>query len=354
MWMQKNKPVALPQFIELGEKKIAGLSKILNKHRLVSKSVMLLCDENTACIGGQEILIMLRKENLKVSEHRVDNSDDQNVERVEEKIKAERPNLVIGFGGGKVLDVAKLAAGLTGPKCVSIPTTLSNDGLASPVSVITNSKNIPVSHITKAPYGVIIDLDIIKKAPRRHLMAGVGDLISNLSAVFDTRLALQKQREEINDNALQLAESGGQRLLQLETSEIESNKFLQTLAHGLVKSGFAMCIWGTSRPASGSEHKISHSIDHYYSRRTGLHGEQVGIAAIFTMALQNNTYLKAARAFYTKIGFPCTLEYLGLTLTDFTKVVTNATKIRPERYTILEEKRPTKNEIERLVDFLGL
>jgi glycerol-1-phosphate dehydrogenase [NAD(P)+] len=352
--MQKNAAVQLPQFIELGEMKIENLLKILNKYNLMSKRIMLLCDENTVSIGGHQILATLREQELDVLEQRVDNSDDPNAMRVAKKIEEEEPDLVIGFGGGKVLDVAKLAAGLKNKKYISIPTTLSNDGIASPVSVIKNKDNIPVSHITNAPYGVIIDLDIVKKAPRRHLMAGVGDLISNLSAVFDARLAHEKQGEEISVSALQLAESGGHRLLKLETSEIESTIFLQELAHGLVKSGFAMCIWGTSRPASGSEHKISHSIDHFCPRSNGLHGEQVGIAAIFTMALQKNVSLEATKKFYANIRFPCNLDHLGLSMAEFVKVVHNATKIRPERYTVLEDRNPTEKEIEEIVDLLGL
>jgi glycerol-1-phosphate dehydrogenase [NAD(P)+] len=352
--MRKNTAVPLPKFIELGARKIERLLQILDKHDLVSKRIMLLCDENTIAIGGDQILTTLRAENLAVSEQRVDNSDEQNASRVAQKIVEEKPDLVIGFGGGKVLDVAKLAAASEKKKYISIPTTLSNDGLASPVSVIKNSDNIPVSHITQAPFGVIIDLDIIKKAPRRHLMAGVGDLMSNLSSVFDARLAQEKQGEDIKEDALELAESGGRRLPRLTTYDIDSTVFLQELAHGLVKSGFAMCIWGTSRPASGSEHKISHSIDHFYPHSKGLHGEQVGIAAIFTMALQKNPSLDATREFYAHIGFPCKLDHLGLSKAEFVKVVMNAAKIRPERYTILEDIDLAPEEIEEFVDFLEL
>jgi glycerol-1-phosphate dehydrogenase [NAD(P)+] len=201
---------------------------------------------------------------------------------------------------------------------------------------------------------VIIDLCIVKKAPRRHLMAGVGDLVSNLSAVFDAHLAHDRQCEEIKEGALELAEAGGRKLLQLETMEIDNTAFLQELAHGLVKSGFAMCIWGTSRPASGSEHKISHSIDHYFPPSRGLHGEQVGIAALFTMAMQDNPWLTPVRHFYKKIGFPCTLNHLDLQPDDFLKVVMNATRIRPERYTILEDRNPGEREILQIIDFLKL
>jgi glycerol-1-phosphate dehydrogenase [NAD(P)+] len=226
--------------------------------------------------------------------------------------------------------------------------------LASPVSVIKDDNNIPISHITKPPYGVIIDIDIVRKAPLKHLMAGVGDLISNLSAVFDARLAHEKKHEQIDRNALELAEVGGRRLLELYAENIDSPIFLENLAHGLVKSGFAMCLFGTSRPASGSEHKISHSIDHYFPPSKGLHGEQVGVAALFTMALQQNRYLQAVGNFYKIIGFPSKLSHLGLNHDEFTRVVLNATKIRPGRYTILEDIRPTVHRIKQLVKQVDL
>jgi glycerol-1-phosphate dehydrogenase [NAD(P)+] len=309
--------------------------------------VLLLYDENTIGVGGHEIMAALNKEDIEVSDHLVKNSDEVNVARVKRAIIQKRPDLVIGFGGGKVLDVAKLAAGGSNTRLISIPTTLSNDGLASPVAVIKDSSGIPVSHITKPPYGVIIDIDVVKGAPVRHLMAGIGDLISNLSAVFDARLAQAKNAEVIDDRALELAEVGGIRLLELHAKDINSSTFLGDLAQGLIKSGLAMCISGTSRPASGSEHKISHSIDHYFPPSKGLHGEQVGVAAIFTMHLQKNKYLRPVRKFYAKIGFPDKLSYLDLNGDEFSSAVMNATKIRPERYTILEDMKPTAEDIKR-------
>lgn len=341
--------VILPQFVELGTNKITGLLHILKKHQVAYNTALLLHDDNTINIGGYDIIATLRETNIRVINQTVENSDEETARRIKGTIKENSPDLVIGFGGGKVLDVAKLAAADNNVRFISIPTTLSNDGLASPVSVIKDDDNIPISHITKPPYGVIIDIDIVKKAPLRHLMAGVGDLLSNLSAVFDARLAHEKKQEQIDNNALELAEVGGKRLLELDAKKIDSPVFLENLAQGLVKSGFAMCLFGTSRPASGSEHKISHSIDHYFPPSKGLHGEQVGIAALFTMALQKNSYYEAVSSFYKKIGFPGKLSHLGLNQEEFTRVVLNATRIRPGRYTILEHVRPSADDIKELL-----
>lgn len=347
--MQSNAKALLPQFVELGTKKIDNLLTILGTHRVSCSRVLILYDDTTVDIGGQNIMTTLSKTGIWVLGDSVENSDDINVDRIKSVIEKHAPDSVIGFGGGKVLDVAKMAAAEYHTRFISIPTTLSNDGLASPVSVIKDAQNIPISHITMPPYGVIIDIGIVKKAPRRHLMAGVGDLISNLSAVFDARLAQEKKAETIDADSLALAEAGGLRLLELKTRDISSTVFLRHLAHGLIKSGLAMCISGTSRPASGSEHKISHSIDHYFPPSKALHGEQVGIAAIFTMSMQHNKSLHGVRKFYERIGFPTKLSYLGLNTDEFTEVVLNATKIRPERYTILEDRDPTGIDILRVL-----
>ncbi len=347
--MPEQFKIDLPTFFEVGVNKIENLAQILTSHGLKFHKALLLGDRKTFSIGGDTIARDFKRANVRVHKHRISNSDEPNVRTVKKLISENKPDIIIGFGGGKVLDVAKLAAGHSQTKFISIPTTLSNDGTSSPVSVIKDKNNIPVSHITKAPFGVIVDVAVIKKAPIRHIKAGVGDLISNLSAVFDARLAQSKNSEEISATALTLAEAGATNLLDFPHESIKSNEFLLSLTRGLIKSGFAMCIVGSSRPASGSEHKISHALDHLYSPRKTLHGEQVGIAAIFTMRLQENPYYDKIRRFYTKIAFPQKLKKLYLNRDQFVKVVLNATKIRPERHTILEEKKLTAKEIKNII-----
>lgn len=344
--MAKPLKIDLPAFFEVGEHKTLTLCEILKAHDLKFKQVLLLGDHRTFLIGGGPISKSFEDGSIKVFKHLISNSDEPNVEHVENMINEKKPDLVIGFGGGKVLDVAKLAAGNCNIKYISIPTTLSNDGISSPVSVITDKNKIPVSHITKAPCGVVVDTSIIKQAPTRHVKAGVGDLISNLSAVFDARLAQSKGQEKTIDTALSLAEAGAFRLLESKAESVKDDEFLLILTQGLIKSGFAMCIMGSSRPASGSEHKISHSINYLYSPRKNLHGEQAGIATLFTMVLQENEHLQKVRALYERIAFPHALKKLHINSDQFVKAVVNATKIRPERYTILEEKKLSAADIQ--------
>ncbi|MEO0141862.1 MAG: iron-containing alcohol dehydrogenase [candidate division WOR-3 bacterium] len=342
-----------PFFFEIGKDIIKKTHQFLLKYNLKFKRGLILGDEITFKIGGDQIARLLKKYGVLMIKEKVSRSDEATVKKIEKIIKRVRPDLVIGFGGGKVLDVGKLTAGRSKIKFISIPTTLSNDGIASPVSVITNERGIPISHRTRPPYGVIVDLNIIKKAPLRHLRAGVGDLISNLSAVFDCRLAQQKKRDNVKPEILNLAEIGPKRILGCK-GKIKSDKFLSLLTDGLIKSGLAMCLSGSSKPASGSEHKISHSMDYLYPGRKALHGEQVGIATIFTMALQKNSYLKSVIKLYRRIKFPQRVSHLGISNKEFVQVVINARKIRPGRYTILEEKKPSPDSIKSIVKAVNL
>jgi len=344
----------LPHFLEIGADKIDNLFGIFQRQNLSFNKVLLLTDYKTLTIGGNKIATNFEAASIEVVREIVQDSSAPIVYRIKGIIFEKKPDLVIGFGGGKVLDVAKLAAGENNTRFICVATTLSNDGIASPVSVIKDEDNIPISHLTKAPYGVVVDIGIIKKAPIRYLRAGVGDLISNLSAVFDARIAQTKKQEIINSTALSLAETGPKRLLDLDVQGIKSNEFLLCLTKGLIESGLAMCIVGSSRPASGSEHKISHALDRLFPPRKTLHGEQVGIAAIFTMALQGNKFLNQVRHLYKRIAFPQSLEYLGITSDEFVRIVFNARYIRPERYTILDEKKLTAKKIKRIIQEMKL
>lgn len=341
--------IDLPTFFEVGEHKIDSLRKILNHHDITFSSVLLLGDRKTFLIGAGPISENFARSNTIVYRELVDNSDEQNVNRIKHVIEERHPDLVIGFGGGKVLDVAKLAADGHGTRFVSVPTTLSNDGIASPVAVIKNKQNIPISHITRAPYGVIVDVDIVKKAPTRHIKAGLGDLVSNLSATFDARLAADKEKDHVPETALRMAEAGALNLLDTQPDDIKDTEFLLILTRGLIKSGFAMCIVGSSRPSSGSEHKISHSMDHWYAPRKTLHGEQTGVAALFTMAVQENVHLKKVRKLYEKIAFPLKVKKLYLNEDQFAKVVLKAPLMHPERYTVLEDRNLTAKDIHTIL-----
>ena len=107
---------------------------------------------------------------------------------IAKKISMEGIRMIIGFGGGTALDTAKYAAFVANVPYIAIPTALSNDGVCSPVSVLFSKGNRTHSFTSKTPDGLLIDTDIILKSPRLLLEAGVGDIISNYTALYDWEL----------------------------------------------------------------------------------------------------------------------------------------------------------------------
>lgn len=348
--MMQTARTLLPRFIVIGSGLVDKIVLLLQGHGVRTRRALVLADLTTARLGGREIARRLRRSGVTVAVRLVRDSTMASVRRV--MAAADRVDLVIGFGGGRVLDVAKLAAGNAAVRFVSMPTILSNDGIASPVAVIKDRNGIPVSHITRPAVGVLVDLAVIRSAPIRHLRAGVGDLMSNLSAVHDARRAAAQRSTTVDREALHMASAGALRLLK-HRGPITGSNFLLSLTHGLLESGMAMCLVGSSRPASGSEHKISHALDYLARPRRTLHGEQVGIAALFTMALQHNRHLQPLIELYARIGMPMTLRYLDVTFMEFCRVVAYARSIRPERPTVLDRRELNVDQVRKIAAMIA-
>lgn len=264
-----------------------------------------------------------------------DNSYPQ-VEEVEAAIDEVRPDVLLGVGGGRVIDVAKFAGSRRILPVVSIPTSLSNDGVSSPVAVILFRKGTRSVGVNM-PTAVLVDLGAITSAPLKNLKAGVGDLVSNISATNDWLIAYRKTKEHYDTVAALLARKSAFEMLDARRVNLTDTSFLRLLAEGLMLSGIAMGIAGTSRPCSGSEHLLSHAYDELYPDSPSLHGEQVAMFALFTSILQKEPSCSAQAKFLRTNELIATPKDIGLGFEEFTKIVAHAPSTRPGRYTILDE-----------------
>lgn len=242
--------------------------------------------------------------------------------------------LILAVGGGQVIDVVKYAATRAAMNYLSIPTALSNDGIYSPVIVLSDSsKRIRTNG--NVPLGIVVDTAIVKSAPKAAIRSGIGDVISNRAALFDWQLASDKYGEFVNDFARTLSMMSYDMLLTLDPDDFGSEDFISRLAYCLVMSGLAMEIAGSSRPCSGSEHAISHAIDELFPQRSNYHGIQVGAATPFILRLhgQNTAILEE---FMNKIGLPVSLEQCGFMPDEIARILIHARDSR-SRKTILNE-----------------
>jgi glycerol-1-phosphate dehydrogenase [NAD(P)+] len=254
---------------------------------------------------------------------------------------------VVGIGGGGTLDVAKYAASMIGVPFVSVATSLAHDGLASPVAVLEGN-GAKGSFGVHLPIAVIVDLDYVARSPAALTRSGLGDAVSNLSALADWELASRERGEVVDGLAAAMARTASEAML-YRTDAIESATFLRALAEALVFGGMAMVVAGSSRPCSGACHEISHAIDALYPG-TANHGEQAALGALFASWLRGDAQLGALDACLTRYGLPRIPGDLGLSAEQFTSAVMKAPETRPDRYTILEHLSMDDAQARRRVD----
>jgi glycerol-1-phosphate dehydrogenase [NAD(P)+] len=264
--------------------------------------------------------------------------------RLAGQMKSGRYDAVVGLGGGKIIDCAKFAAARVGLPLVAVPTNLAHDGLCSPVATLDNDAGRG-SYGVPNPIAVVIDLDVIREAPARFVRSGIGDAVSNISAVADWELSNRVNGEKVDGLAAAMARQAGEAVLR-HPGGIGDNGFLQVLAEALVLTGIAMSISGDSRPSSGACHEISHAFDLLYPQRAASHGEQVGIGAAFAMHLRGAHEESALIAeVLRRHGLPVLPEEIGFSAQEFVRVVEFAPETRPGRYTILEHLDLTTEQI---------
>src|SRR4051812_31458139 len=218
---------------------------------------------------------------------------------------------------------------------VAVATRLPRGGVASRVASLEDRAGRKGSYGVQMPIAVVVDLDYVRRSDPSMRRSGVGDAISNPSAIADWRLAGRERGEPVDGVAITFARTAATSVL-LREDGIDDDAFLIALAEGLVLSGLAMATAGSSRPCSGSDHEILHAIDHLFPG-TAAHGELAGAASLFTSFLRGDDGLAAGiDACLTRHGLPRTPRDLGLSDAQFAQAVAHAPATRPDRYTILE------------------
>jgi glycerol-1-phosphate dehydrogenase [NAD(P)+] len=250
-------------------------------------------------------------------------------------------SLAVAVGGGRVIDTVKLAAARTGTELVSVPTTIAHDGISSPVASL-QVDGMRTSFAARMPAGIVVDTDVIGQAPPRTQRAGVGDLVSNLTAIADWQLAHTAGQDRFDAYSALIAESAARPVLDVGTLSGPADHEL--LAKGLLLSGLAMAAAGTSRPCSGAEHLVSHSLDRLLGARAGLHGEPVALGCLISAAAHRSPLLDRLRELFQRVGLPVTPAELGITDEEMLEAILRAPATRPERYTILNTHAQTTDD----------
>jgi glycerol-1-phosphate dehydrogenase [NAD(P)+] len=325
--------MVLPRIVVTGPGVLEQLPAVIAELDLPERG-LIVCDSNTLKIAGRQV-----NEYLEIGGHQmkkvvVEGANSQELLRVEDALDG--IDFLVGVGGGRPIDLAKQAGFNKNIPFVSIPTAASHDGFGSARSSIrqagrkTSMQAIP-------PIAVVADTTIISRAPSRLLAAGVGDIVSNQTAVLDWRLDGQKAdyseyAAALSEMAAQLVEDG------IEKVASGTEEGVRLVVKALISSGVAMSIAGTSRPASGGEHKFSHWLD-ANSDNPALHGEQCGLGSIVTMYLHGGDWEKI-RDTLKAVNAPINSKGLGMDDGMVLSAFINSKEIRPQRTTILDKTEP--------------
>lgn len=338
----------LPRQIVIGEKNIGNIGKFI-ADLANPKKVSLISGDQVRKVTYEKVVKSLTNSKIKNVWHISISNDVKSVKKIQQNIKKDKSDLIIGIGGGRSVDIAKMVAFNLKKPFVSIPTSASHDGIASPFVSLRGDK--PHSIIATAPLGVFVDIEILKKAPRKLLASGCGDLMAKVTAVRDWELARDDVGEYFGTYAANLASMSAK--IVIENSEnFRKKPDVRMIVEALISSGVAACIAGSSRPCSGAEHLFSHALD-YLVPGVGLHGEKCGIGSILISKLQGQDWRKIV-TMLKNVGAPTTAKQIGLKPEILAKALVMAPSLRPERYTILNKIKMTEEKAIQLAKSTGV
>ena len=336
----RSKParsMILPRMVVTGPGVLEQLPAIIAELDIPERG-LIVCDSNTLQIAGNQVIEYLEAGGHPMEKVEIKNANIEELERVE--AYSDRIDFLVGLGGGRPIDLAKQAGFNKDIPFISIPTAASHDGFGSArASIRQEGRKTSMQAIP--PIAVVADTSIISKAPKRLLAAGVGDIISNQTAVLDWKLDGQKAdyseyAAALSEMAAQLVEDG------INKVASGSEEGVRLVVKALISSGVAMSIAGTSRPASGGEHKFSHWLD-ANSDNPALHGEQCGLGSIVTMYLHGGDWEKIRNTLKV-VNAPINAKGLGMDDGIVLSAFIKSKEIRPQRTTILDKSTQTQIE----------
>ena len=243
------------KYIYIEKDAITHLSEMCDGYR----NILIIADENTFAAAGEKCEAALSGKNLKkqiFSGKTLLIPDEEAVAAIEKKLCG--VELIIGIGSGVIQDLSKYISFNHSIPYYIVATAPSMDGYASSGAALI-SGGMKVTYSTKVPDGFIGDTDILKNAPLEMIKSGYGDIVGKYSALNDWKLAHALHGEYFCDYVYDLVHKMLLAVLPLaKRLTARDEEAIKTLTEALIGVGIAMAYAESSRPASGSEHHLSH------------------------------------------------------------------------------------------------
>jgi len=339
----------------IGEGAIKELPSII-KNLTDAKQVLIVSDIITNEVAGRFIADLLASKNISVYKLVVPFekpvADDKTAQWVNSE--ANDGELFISCGSGTITDLTKYAAFKRKKPFICVATAASMNGYASPIIAITEN-GLKKTKPADPPVAVVADVDILCSAPFDMTCAGLGDVISKPVSMADWRLASIVKNEPFCRIPFWLIKDL-ENIYMNEPSLLakKEKRAISALIEALIYSGISMAIAGSSAPASGGEHLISHTLDMRAQLKGNchdLHGAQVGVATIVTAMLYEKVLnIKPDQIDIEKLSRRCESE-------DEARFTTFWGTLAPVVFEEYKKKRITwtkkKDELKKIIDDWG-
>lgn len=348
---RKAKAMVFPRRVVAGHNIIDQVADMAREFGLKG-TALIVTGSSTVKVAGKAVAGFLKDSGYDVHLIETGAATTENVDKVVKSAEEIKASFIVGAGGGSKIDQAKAASCRLYLPFISVPTSASHDGLASPKASIKNGGG-PTSVDAVMPVGILADVGLIAKAPYRFLASGCADVIANSTALLDWQLAHRLRGEEFSTTAYAVSKMCAATIMEsanILQKNVEESVWIAIKP--MISSGLSMSIAGSSRPTSGAEHLFSHALDRIAPGKA-LHGEQCGVGTIMMMYLHGGDWRQVRQAL-SDMGAPVTAAGLGIRREEVIQALTVAHTIRPERYTILGDRGLSPEAAEKIAALTGV
>jgi glycerol-1-phosphate dehydrogenase [NAD(P)+] len=266
----------------------------LARRHLPPGPVVIVADRNTWRVAGMNASGLLVDAGHAIVMHHLEDeahpphADDETIAAVAETLERARAVGVVAVGSGTINDIGKAAATSAGIPQITVATAASMNGYTSAIAAIT-SAGVKTTVPANPPVAIVADPAVVATAPARMSAAGYGDLLSKSASAADWTLGHVLFGDPWCELPIRVVEEAIEHCIEnaarIRTRHPEG---LAVLTEALMRSGISMVLAGSSAPASGGEHLLSHLWDmtaHWTDRTPALHGEQTAVGTLIALAV---------------------------------------------------------------------
>ena len=248
----------------------------------------LLADANTFAVAGEQVMQNLTENGIPFSKYIFPVSPKPDEAAVGSAVMHYDAtcDIIIGIGSGVINDLGKILAKTSGHPYIIVATAPSMDGYASGSSSVERD-GLKISLPSKCANAVIGDLNILKNAPMRMLVSGIGDMLAKYVSICEWRISHVITGEYYCEEVASLIRTAVQKCAQNAAGLLKRDEAaVAAVFEGLILGGVAMNYAGVTRPASGVEHYFSHIWDMRaleFGTASDFHGIQCAIGTRYAI-----------------------------------------------------------------------